>query len=358
MTLSNVFIGKKVVQQIYLNNAIIYQSKGWETLPCAPTEVWTKNYDSAGNEYIRSADIDKNNNLFTITSFGNVYKISPDGEVIWEKNYNAFFLKIDSDNNIYLVGSKKIDANNSDRAILKIDDNGNIIEELDITQLTGYTNLAGLESLAIDSSNLYIIFSYDRSYYFVVLSKTGKLLFKTSSYYCNQVATDNGQYYYINNKEDILKCNKSNFSSELVINKDVPKYGYSGDDVPVYMLMDNMGNLIYQSYYSGMFKLDPTGKLLSKASSMGTYFTKTNAVDYQNDIYGINRPDNSQVNLKKVSSDGTVIYDTAMIKNPTKIDSVFKGKLAVDHNGNIYYVYADSDYILKVKKMINVVKKG
>lgn len=358
MTLSNVFIGKKVVQQIYLNNAIIYQSKGWETLPCAPTEVWTKNYDTAGNEYIRAADIDKNDNLYVLTSIGNVYKINPDGEIMWKKYYTASFLKIDRDNNIYLVGYKKIDANNNDSIIIKIDDNGSVVEEFDITKLSDYSYLNNLESLAIDSSNFYIIYSSGGSHYFVVFSKTGKLLFKTASYNCNQVATDNGQYYYINNKEDILKCNKSNFSSELVINKSVPKYGYSGDDIPIYMLMDNMGNLIYRSYYSGMFKLDPVGKLLSKAGGMGNSSIKTNVVDYQNNVYGINKPNTSQVNLKKVSSDGTVIYDTAMIKNPTNIDYVYRGKLAVDYNGNIYYVYTDSDCILRVKKMIEVIKKG
>lgn len=358
MTLSNVFIGKKVVQQIYLNNAIIYQSKGWETLPCAPTEVWTKNYDGAGNSYIRSADTDKDNNLYATTSFGNVYKLNSEGEVLWKKYLNAEYLKIDTDNNIYVVAYKKIDTNQVDRTIIKIDDGGNIIEEFNLSKLSGYTNLVNFESLAIDSSNLYIIYTYDSSHYFVILSKTGKLLFETASYNCNQVATDNGKYYYINNRQDILKCNKSNFSSELVLNKDVPKYGFGGDDIPVYMLMDNMGNLIYRSYYSGMFKLDPTGKLLSKASSMGTYFNKTNAVDYQNNVYGINEPTNSQINIKKVSSDGTAIYDTAMIKNPADINSAFQGRLAVDSNGNVYYVYADSDYILKVKKMINVVKKG
>ena len=66
MTLSNIFFGKKVVQQAYLNNALIYQSKGWKTLPSTCSEVWTKELGIVDTDTINQCLIDTNNNIVNI----------------------------------------------------------------------------------------------------------------------------------------------------------------------------------------------------------------------------------------------------------------------------------------------------
>ena len=90
MTLSNVFIGKKVVQQIYMNNALIYQANGWQSLPSTPQIVWQKQCGTGMSPY--SSAFDSKNNLVISYYYSNacwLMKLDPDGNVLFNKKIDT-----------------------------------------------------------------------------------------------------------------------------------------------------------------------------------------------------------------------------------------------------------------------------
>lgn len=112
MTLSNIFFGKKVVQQAYLNNALIYQSKGWETLPSTCMEVWRKNYSKFGR-YISHLVKDSQDSIIFLQD-SNIVKIDTDGTLLYSaslpkasrSDYSIdYYLVTDLENNIWVAAN-------------------------------------------------------------------------------------------------------------------------------------------------------------------------------------------------------------------------------------------------------------
>ena len=124
-------------------------------------------------------------------------------------------------------------------------------------------------------------------------------------------------------------------------------------------ILDNLGNVILSSS-EGIFKYNIDTKQQTKIMNMGTasYNFSLRCIDYQQNLYGIsfsNTPNNKVLtDLFKISSDNTLIYNSRIIND----SNATSGRLTVDNNGNIYYVYRNFNYELLITKIINLVKKG
>lgn len=349
MTLSNVFMGKKVVQKIYLSNALIYQSKGWETLPSTVQEVWTKDYSD-----FRSIDnciVDFNNYIYLLS--GNLlYKLDPEGTVAWSKTFpGAVKLRVDNEN-VYLVSIKqKLNSSSSGAIVSKLDDMGNIVQEADISN--NYV-IDIITNFIIDDNYLYVSTrtgSISGSYYHLFkVDKNLKLIAqKDIAISDDTLTTDEGPYLYFFNSSQLLRVEKNDLTNRTVL-----FYATSTADSAA---MDELGNIIY-STNNGIYKYNLDSKATILVKSSKNSLCKQFCIDYQQNIYNVNG-DNSadyRINLVKISSDNTVIYDIKIDSAPSGY--IFNGKLVVDNNGNIYYLYVNSSYQLIIKKLINLVKEG
>lgn len=345
MTLSNVFIGKKVVQQIYLNNAIIYQSKGWETLPSTAQEVWTKKYDNFTNNSICTIDL---NNCIYYADGISLVKFDSDGMLLWKKPYiGAYKVCIGGDNTPYLASKKqRSDSSKLGVIINKLDENGDSIQEACISS---NTTVDSITNFILDNNYLYVsTTSQDYSYLFKV-DKDLKPLAKANVNPVNLVTTNEEQYLYYSNGIQILRIDKDNFQNVGTVIQAVTSI--------VSINMDKLGNIVYYSG-SDLYKYNIASKSITKVKGTTNNLCKQFCIDYQQNIYSINgdASTNYKINLVKVSSDNTVIYNINI--GEELANNILSGKLIVDNNGNIYYLYINISNQLVIKKLINLVKKG
>lgn len=122
MTLSNIFIGKRVVQQTFLNDAQIYQSKGWQPLPSTMQIVLEKNYTEVDNSTIVSVKTDSNSNI-VIDKQSEILKTDSDGELLWQRKISNTVTDIvisENDNILYSSAAGIIMLNGTDGAIMSI----------------------------------------------------------------------------------------------------------------------------------------------------------------------------------------------------------------------------------------------
>ena len=122
MTLSNIFIGKRVVQQAFLNDAQIYQSKGWQPLPSTMQIVLEKNYTEVDNSTIVSVKTDSNSNI-VIAKQSEILKTDSDGELLWQRKISNIVTDIvisENDNILYSSAAGIIMLNGTDGAIMSI----------------------------------------------------------------------------------------------------------------------------------------------------------------------------------------------------------------------------------------------
>lgn len=351
MTLSNVFIGKKVVQKIYLSNALIYQSKGWETLPSTVQEVWTKDYSN-----FRSIDnciVDLNNYIYLLS--GNLlYKLDPEGTVVWSKTFpGAVKLRVDNDNILYVISIKqKPSSSDSDVAFVsKVDDMGNILEEADIS---GNYIIATITNFIIDDNYLYVSTrtgSISGTYYHLFkVDKNLKLIAQNDiAISGDTLTTDEGPYLYFFNSSQLLRVEKKDLTDWAVL--------FNGTSSADSAAMDELGNIIYSTNNS-IYRYNLDSKTTTLVKSSNNSLCKQFCIDHQQNICSINGNNSAgyRINLVKISSDNTVIYDIKIDSAPANY--VLNGKLVVDNNGNIYYLYVNSSYQLIIKKLINLVKEG
>lgn len=357
MTLSNVFIGKKVVQQIYLNNAIIYQSKGWETLPCAPTEVWTKTCASAVTS-VRNCAVDQDNNLY-IATYDAVYKVNSDGILIWKKDFKGSNkICIDKNNNIYLaalVPSQQ--TSNCSAVIYKIDADGNIIASCNVTN--GFI-VDKITDFAVDSNSLYISMCYTANYTNYFLFKIDND-FKTSTRIDIEITclatTNESPYLYCSAGINLYRIEKKeSFERRNLINVNSSQIRDSQTDKITNIVVDSIGNVLYDTQANGARKYDPKTQKFTIVTDITNNIL---CLDYQQNLYsfaGSGTSSGFTMKLIKISSDLTVIYNCAMIT--TSSSGILYGTLTVDNNGNIYFIYKNDQQQMIITKMINVIKKG
>lgn len=352
MTLSNVFMGKKVVQQIYLNNALIYQANGWQSLPSTPQIVWQKQCGNGIPPY--SSAFDSKNNLVMSYYYSNaswMMKLDPDGNVLWNKRIdtadnNKYDIYIDSNDFIYCMTSYTMGTYNNKTIVRRLDTNGTQVKSFDISaDLSRYVP----SCVTYDDDFVYVfcgitnptIYTYDHS---GVLnsSKSGVTY---SQIYCMAV---NGNNVYFATYSGIYKVPKSGLGTStktgtLVNNLTVNK-----------IFFDQFDNLYFSKLNDSSYNFFGKFSLSKNQLCWPTINLSTNSyiidacVDYQCNIY-INCYDyTTGYMIKKYSADGQLQWSTDMY-HPTNIASI-----TADINGNIYQI-GDGLYI---EKLINLVKKG
>lgn len=348
MTLSNIFYGKKVVQKAYLNNALIYQSNGWETLPSTCTEVWTKNYERVGS--FGSIAKDSEDNIY-IGASNTLYKIGPDGDLKWKTN-----VKVTIDNvrqvtgivvlsnciycSFYEIQSSVVGY------ISKFDINGNLISSTAISSFLTVTANNYFTDMKNDNNNIYAI-TTDRIF---KLDFDLKLIDYTSvPDTASCIATNNGSYVFVGTAKYGIKFNKDNLKNSInlvgVVNINFPTTSIA---------LDSIGHAyLTSSSNSNVFIFDEKSSKYIRAFSMGSSDCRiySVAVDNWDNLYMVYY---SGINylLRKYSSDGTLIWDN--IRIPTTYDFL---KVITDSNNNIYVAYIDNNGMLAIKKLINLVKE-
>lgn len=349
MTLSNVFIGKKVVQQIYMNNALIYQAKGWETLPSTVQEVWTKKYDNF------------NRGTCTIDLKGCIYyangvslsKFDSDGMLLWQKAYpEAYKVCIDSDNIPYLASKTQVpDTYRLGVKINKIDESGNSIQEAFISS-NYYVD--SITNFIMDNDYLYASTVYQDSgsgFYphLFKADKNLKMIAVVDTNPANLITTNEDQYLYYSSGTQVLRIEKSSLKNGALV--------FNANNSINSISFDKLGNIVY-SAGSDLYKYNIDSKSVTTVKGTTNSYCKQFCIDYQQNLYSINGDirTNYKINLVKVSSDNTVIYDINIGEEVAS--NILSGDLLVDNNGNIYYLYINITKQLVIKKLINLVKKG
>lgn len=350
MTLSNIFFGKKVVQQAYLNNALIYQSKGWETLPSTCSEVWTKELGIVNTDTVNQCLTDSNNNIYVLTHY-QIFKLNSEGTLIWSKTIDGIqCIAIDTNNDVYIAFAD-IDS----LYISKLDNNGNIenkfkLDEYLCNVITNFT---------IDDNYFYMSSNYNNNSnrYFFKIDKQGKLITKAVMNLDRSTLVANDSFLYAGLGNQLIKIDKSNISNYTPLCTTPSSYTVGN------VVLDGIGNAIFTDIYGSVYKYDFKNNVVTKYSRKIVDSNPTIALDYQKNLYFISDESNGAGNilgLIKFSSDSTLIFDIQILTNQNK--SMFHGKLDVDNNGNIYYLYnkynSDLNYSLIVKKLINIEQKG
>lgn len=352
MTLSNIFFGKKVVQQAYLNNALIYKSKGWETLPSTCSEVWTKELGIVNTDTVNQCLTDSNNNIYVLIHY-QIFKLDSEGTLIWSKAIDGIQrIAIDTDNDIYIIS-----ADTKYSYIAKLDNNGNIENNF---KASGYLCNV-ITNFTVDGNYFYLSGNYnnDANRWFYEIDKQGKLIKQIDLELNESTLVEDDLFLYAGLKNNLIKIDKSNISSYVTVFTPPTNLTYNITNV----VLDGLGNAIVIDASGAVYKYNFENNLSTKYSlnTRGANFTAT--LDYQKNLYFIwgGLQDNivNVMHLIKYSSDGTLIFDTQIFKD--KSYAILNGKLSADNNGNIYYLYSkynSTNYSLMVKKIINIEKKG
>lgn len=361
MTLSNIFFGKKVVQQAYLNNALIYQSNGWQTLPSICTEVWTKNYAKVSNMGAVVKD-DQDNIYIGADQF--LIKMNSEGKIIWKtdtfsgKNIVQGNIKtiILGKTYIYISESYSILENGNNNwfyYLAKIDKDGFLVNNVAIDNAIPKTS-NGIKMVA-DKTNVYgfsngNVYKFDLNMNLINYVNIG-------TFSANDLATNNdGPYLFISGVDPtvgykIIRIFKNDFSKNAVY---APEVSYVGINI---LKMDTIGNVYMASDRNNLvFKYNAyNGKLITQLILGSGAKCFDISLDFQENVYIGYTNNNNGTNylLRKYSSDGTLIWDNVPI--PASNNNI---KIITDSNGNIYVAYIDSSSMLAIKKLINIEKKG
>lgn len=353
MSLDNVFMGKKVIQQIYLKNALIYQAKGWETLPSSPQVLWNKSYGSQQNTF-KDCAVDQDNNIY-IAFPDWIYKISSEGILIW-KNQMLGLEKIcvDQNNNIYLSQITYFEQNDNNKSVIisQLDTNGNVINKIKVHDymsnvVTGFTydkDYLYVSSKSIPSANI-VLFGVDKK-----LKNSVNLHFSGKEMDNMATSLDSPYIYYGLDALYKIKKQKTDISLPIKI-KDM----YPINNI----VIDKLGNVIF-SNENDTYKYNISSQQVTAIPIVSNAVHKSICLDYQQNLYSLNLQLNNNpftANLVKLSSDGTLIYNTHVISNDSD-SGLNNGMLIADNNGNIYFAYKNKNNEFLITKIINLVKKG
>ena len=360
MTLSNIFFGKKVVQQAYLNNALIYQSSGWQTLPSTCSEVWTKSYGKV-DDFGSIAKDDLDNLYIGIDQY--LCKIDSDGKLIWKTDLlidkgsfkssviNSIIL---SKNFIYISGSYSILKNGNNNwfyYLAKIDKDGFLVNNVAIDNAIPKTSY-GIKMVA-DKTNVYGVSNGNVYKFDLNLDLINYVNIGTFS--ATDLATNNdGPYLFISCSTPtegykIIRVFKNDLSTNAIYSPEV-------SNVYINILKtDTIGNVYIASTNSNLvFKYNAkNGKLVTQFMLGSDAKCYDINLDSQENLYlGYTNNNGGKKFLRKVSSDGTLIWDNVPI--PASNNNI---KVITDSNNNIYVTYIDSNGMLTIKKFINLVKE-
>lgn len=311
--LSNIFIGNKVVKQAFLNDAIIYQSKGWEPTASTMQRVFTKSYTEIPDPGSTiSVKVDSKGNI-VIAGTRVVYKTDSDGKLLWQKaiftsnsNFRITSMIVAKNDNIFYSAS--------DASFAQIDSNtGEIVKKVD---LNSKYNIKSISVMSADNNQIYAIAGPPIN--FLDIDFNGNIVRVTpwNSTYNNlalrSMATGNSKYNYVEmfdagyiRNAYAFKLDKSNPNSyvNIVYNQSAS----SSSEIAV----DSLGNA-YITYSGGLYKYlsesgsGPVWGVESPFSNHGGYFEQL-AVDQQDNVYAFDR-----YNIYKYSSDGTFLWKSSV----------------------------------------------
>lgn len=330
--LSNIFFGKKVVQKAYLNNALIYQSKGWQTLPSTCTEVWTKSYEKVGS--IGAIVKDEDDNIY-IGAGNTVYKVDPDGNLKWKCAVGTVTAMITA----IVVYPTYIYCSDNIGDFFKIDINGNLLSNSKITSFLPVSSTDYIVDMQKDDDYIYAIAPnklIKLNSNLAVIDNVGI----TNNTCC--LTTNNGPYVFVGTNNYGIRFEKNNLKNST----NLP--GYSYYFVTGSITLDNIGNLYLGSHTQSVllkYDVESCGLITDLSSS---YISDLCTDNQENCYIAV-----SSVSLKKYSSDGTLIWDNVPI--PASNNNM---KVITDSNNNIYVAYIDSNGMLTIKKFINLVKEN
>lgn len=347
--LSNIFFGKKVVQKAYLNNALIYQSNGWETLPSTCSEVWTKNYEHVGS--FNSIAKDSEDNIY-IGASNTLYKIGPDGDLKWKAKVKAVVNDVRQVTGIaitpkYIYCSYFENGSSLNGYVSKLDKNGNLISSTNVNTIISDISDAYFVDMKSDSNNIYAI----TSRYIIKLDLDLKLIeYASIPYTAYRLAVDNGSYVFVGTEKYGTRFSKDNLKNSINL------IGNTSTIVTMTSItLDSIGHVYFGcSGYYYLYKYDTKDCQLLETKYLGTVDSRLYDInsDTQDNLYVIYYNGTNYL-LRKYSSDGTLIWDNVQI--PTAYSY---SKVITDSNNNIYVCYMDSNANLTIKKLVNLIKKG
>lgn len=364
--LSNIFVGKRVVQKAYLNNALIYQSKGWEPTDNACTEAWDKQISipksAATNGAINSCVTDKDNNIY-FCACGIVFKVdSSTGKLIKYSTtdfYIDYFVLDEPHKVIYCIGPK----DNSGNKLFILDTNCTFLSYA--KDLCMLTNGLYINSINVDSRYIYLTYNAGNSYFgLYVLDKNNYDLISSAGNYNNMpvITTYDGDYFYSSSYGYIIRYDKKTFTRSNIstsiptFNKDV------NTDTIIAGIIDEAGNILFYSYDRGVIKITNKGEYIATYNTYGYGSDSRFATDYKGNTYFLGKSSNTgdfDVYLNKITSDNTVQYKNNTLKGISSQELRYGGQLSnlcVDNVGNIYIIYMYMNGVINIKKIFNIAK--
>jgi hypothetical protein len=372
--LSNIFIGDKVVQQVYLNDALMYQSNGWQALPTTPQEVWVKQYPMGTHPvpisitlYALSA-IDSANNIIIVEG-DIITKIDSEGVVIWTTKlqeapnvYTIFcFLQIDSDDNIWLAANK---------TFYEFDSSGKQLQSFVLPSYYDFFN-----DFTVYKDKIYIIARYtntgiDYNYHILVFDKQGNVLKTISNITDNH--NINRSAYILPQEDNIITITYNDYIKKIdIINGTVAGSRTINSDSSLVCgaTTDIYGNIYVAKQSSDcIYKYDANLNLLWKSDFPADQFPKgyeTNhlgslSLDSNNCIYlSVWLYNSNKINLIEIAryeTNGTLSW-SSVYSNDASHGYGCLSQITQDKKGNVYTPVLNNNAI-ELHKLINLTKEN
>ena len=305
--LNNIFIGNKVVKQAFLNDALIYQSNGWEPTPSTMQQVFNKQYSEIPNSTSSiSVKVDSRGNIIS-ARLKTIYKTNSDGKLLWQKtiftsnsNFQITSMVVDRNDNIFCSGD--------DATFMQINtSSGEIVKKVD---LNSKYRVNSVSAMSVDNNQIYAMTKPPINFLKMDFSGNVTSVIPWTSGYKDYVpiAIDAGASKHIyavvrsltSNNIYAFRIDKANPNSYVTFVYN--EIGYRSD-----VITDSLANA-YVTYAGTVYKFSPnsTGnyiwKVESPFSNHGGSFQEL-TVDQQDNIYAFDG-----YNIYKYSSDGTFLW--------------------------------------------------
>lgn len=358
--LNNIFIGNKVVKQAFLNDALIYQSNGWEPTPSTMQQVWSREFSEITGSYTKHPilKVDSKNNIIAMMP-NVIFKLNVDGNLLWKRYFpdeSVFSMEV-GDNDCIYYGQKE------QNTLVKLNPEGKEIKRIDLSVYK--SKITWIENISFDGKYLYILGTTP----YILKVDTGNdnvievydaippLVQNTSASF-REIDFDahNSRYIYVTfssppgNSNRAFRVVKNNLHSCCVL--------AVGSAVPLSIKSDSLGNAIVgvnEDIYK--YKNDSTGQTQNSlwgkypnygdGSSSWPAYIEQLAIDSQDNIYFWNSN-----RLGKMSSDGTQLWkgNNETISSGNSV--YFNAAIVVDHHDNLILF----KYPNKVVKYISLVQ--
>lgn len=391
--LKNIFYGDRVVQQAYMNDALIYQADSWQNTPVSRQLVYkTIGADKAGSGGIRGFFTHTNNlivvDYFSLGSNAYTFRITKfnssqglfaydlivdvkassllyDGVVGGNMYVYTVPAYMDSDNVVHILYNS---VNSSELHLLNITDLGTRFSYEDI--LIPSTFVTGtMRSACMDNNKFYVSIANDSTLYAIdyKCSSVSRLTSLRSSFL---------NCLYTNNESDFVYGIVYGTREIVQIDKNIGTCNYisTGVDTAHYnsLTVDSMNNIyLYNTYCSSgsyygygqqIYKYSVTNKKLYTMTYNDNYaFTIRLDFDSKNNIYTFGRDYYSSKGAiycgYRYNASSTRDYFVDDIAGVVEVPRIY-GDVCVDNYDNIFYILpiSSSPYGYYIYKYSNLEK--